>query len=326
MTPPTCGAQRPGSVPGSFDWGLFTALGFTGSASALAATWAAAHFAGGVAGLVTPLAHAAISVASVAGAAAIIALVLYFALKPDGCIRPTPHGEPICFSGIVQSTTDLSSTAVAILAPFAMGPSGMFYVVVKSMYWPYVTKYAYWVQCNAIGAAMLLCIIKSKTACGAKIGSIVGAGVGAIPGVIGGYLAGVATAAALAAAGCSVTFIFYLLCLLVALLVAAIVAAATTYAGAAIGGWIGQAIASTGSDPVGDAWKSVVPGMIVTVQGNWIQDPGLGNNELYYTTDINRTGQFANGPNYTTANANDTAPADCPISPQPTQPPSTLSL
>lgn len=318
-TPPVCGAQQPGSVSSPFDWGLFTAVGTAGGATAAAWAWASAHFALGAAGL-TPAVATATFTSAVAGAAAIFVMVLYFALEPDGCIRATTNGQPVCLSGIVEDTTDESNTAIAVLAPFAMGPAGMFDLVVKSMYWQYVTQNSYWVFCSPATppAAMLPCFIKSKTACGGRIGSLVGVTAGAIGGVILGYLAGVAVAAAI---GCSATLIFYILCVLVCLIVAAVVAAAVAYAGSLAGGWVGEAIASAGSDPVGDTWKGLQPGAIVTVKGNWITDPNLGNNELYYTTAINRTGQFKSPPSYTTADADSTAADDCPIIPTPTSPP-----
>lgn len=308
-TPPVCGAQQPSPVPDPFDWSVFAAISTIAALASL--TFAVVSFV-----LALGLTASLTATAGVAGAAAIFALVLYYALKPDGCIRSTPKGEPICLSGIVQDTSDQTSTAVAILAPFAMGPSGTFDVVVKSMYWRYVVaQNTYWVYCNDMGAAMLPCLIKSKTACGAKKGSVVGALVGAVAGVYLGYLA---AAALWGAAGCTVTGWFYLLCLLIVLIVAAIVAAVVTYAGATIGGWVGEGIASAGGDPVGDAWKGLGAGAIVTVMGNWVTDPDLGNNELLYTTDINRTGQATTGgPSYTTADADNTPTDDCPINPQP---------
>jgi hypothetical protein len=308
MSAPVCGAQQPSPVPSSFDWWPFAAAGTVGSLAALG-------YALGKA-LIPALYGPIVFTAAAAGAAAIFTLVLFYALSPDGCIRSTPKGEPICLSGIVQDTTDESSTAVAVLAPFAMGPAGMFDVVVKSIYWHYVTQNAYWVYCDDLGAAMLPCIIKSKTACGAKIGSLVGAVAGAVAGTALGYLAGAALGGAL---GCTASGPFFLLCLLLVLIVAAIVAAIVTYAAATVGGWIGEAIASAGSDPVGDTWKGLEPGAIVTVKGNWVTDPDIGNNELFYTTDINRTGQFASGPSYTTADADSTAADDCPIAPPPIQ-------
>ena len=321
-TPPACGAQQPGNIPGSFNWGLFGAVGTAGGAAAAAWAFASAHFAGGggIAGL-TATGLSAVLTASAAGAASIVVLVLYFALEPDGCIRSTMNGQPICLSGIVEDTTDESSTAVAVLAPFAMGPSGVFDVVVKSMYFYYVAHNAYWVFCSpAPGLApMLPCFVKSKTACGAKVGSLAGATAGAIAGTILGYVAGVAAASAL---GCAATLIFYLLCVLACIIIAAVVAAAITYGGALIGGWTGQAIASAGSDPVGDSWKGLSPGAMVTVKGNWVTDPNIGNNELFYTTDINRTGQFPTGPSYSTADADSTPADDCPMPPGPTNPPS----
>ncbi len=304
--PPICGAQQPSTVPGSFDWPPLAALG-------TAATLVGLGYKIGTA-LISSVSGPLAFTAAAAGAAAIFALVLYYALQPDGCIRSTPKSQPICVSGIVQDTQDLSSTAVDILAPFVMGPSGFFDVVVKSIYWHYVTQNSYWVYCNAIGAAMLRCMIKSKTACGGKIGALVGAAVGAIGGAILGYLAAAALGAAI---GCAASGPFYLLCLLLVLIVAAIVGAAVAYAGAVLGGLAGEGIASAGGDPVGDAWKGLDAGAIVTVKGNWVTDPGIGNNELLYTTDINRTGQSSDGPVFTTANADATAPDDCPIAPAP---------
>jgi hypothetical protein len=305
-TPPICGAQQPATVPGSFDWPPFVAAG-------TAATLVGIAYGIGKA-LIPSVFGPAVFTAGAAGAGAILALVLYYALKPDGCIRPTSKGEPICISGIVEDTADTSSTAVAVLAPFAMGPAGLFDLVVKSIYWHYVTQNSFWVYCNSKGASMLPCIIKSKTACGAKIGSLVGATAGAVGGAILGYLAGAALGAAI---GCAASGPFYLLCLLLVLIVAAIVGAVVAYAGSVIGGWIGEGVASTGGDPVGDAWKGLDPGTIVTVKGNWVTDPDIGNNELLYTTDINRTGQFATGPSYLTSDADSTAADDCPIAPPP---------
>jgi hypothetical protein len=313
MSAPICGAQQPSSVPDPFDWWPFAALGTIGGVGIYVAT-NGIPIINGIVGAAGASAGFTVLTAGFAGAAAIFTLVLYFALKPDGCIRSTPKGEPICLSGIVEDTVDQSSTAVAVLAPFAMGPAGMFDLVVKSMYWHYVTQNSYWVYCNAKGASMLPCIIKSKTACGAKIGSLIGVTVGAIGGIILGYLAAAAVGGAI---GCAASGPVYLLCLLLVLLVAAIVAAVVAYAGAVIGGWVGEAIASAGSDPVGDTWQGLDAGAIVTAKGNWVTDPDIGNNELFYTTDINRTGQFSTGPSYTTDDADSTAADDCPIRPDP---------
>ena len=303
-TPPICGAQQPSPIPSPFDWGLFTGLSTAAALTGIALAIGKA--------LIASLYGPYVFTAGAAGAGAILALVLYYVLKPDGCIRPTPKSEPICLSGIVEDTADTSSTAVAVAAPFAMGPAGLFDLVVKSMYWHYVTQNSFWVFCDDKGAAMLPCIIKSKTACGGKIGSLVGVAVGAVGGAILGYVAAAALGGAL---GCAAAGPFYLLCLLLVLIVAAIVGAIVAYAGAAIGGWIGEGIASAGADPVGDQWHGLSAGAIVTVKGNWVTDPDLGNNELLYTTDINRTGQFATGPSYTTNDADSTAPDDCPIAP-----------
>jgi hypothetical protein len=245
--PPTCGAQQPGTVPGPFNWQGFTAVG---TGAALIGT----GFAVGKALLgASTVAGAYVITAGAAGAAAIFALVLYYAFKADGCIIAPTKGQNICISGIVQDSTDESSTAVAVLAPYAMGPAGMFDLVVKSMYFQYVSQNAFWVYCNSLGTPMLPCVIKSKTACGAKIGSLVGVSVGAIAGAFVGCFAAAALGAAI---GCAASGPFYLLCLLIVLIVAAIVAAAVAIAGAIIGGWIGEGIAAAAnSDPVGDTWR-----------------------------------------------------------------------
>jgi hypothetical protein len=311
--PPPCGAQQPGSAPGAFDWQGLTAIGTGVSLIGLGYSLGNALYGASTVG------GAYVFTAGAAGAAAIFALVLYYALKADGCIIPTTKGDIICLSGIVQDTADESSTAVAVLAPYAMGPAGLFDLVVKSNYFRFVSTNSYWVYCNSLGAPMLPCIIKSKTACGAKIGSLVGVTVGAVAGAFIGYFAAAALGAALGCSPFALLLIVYLFCMLLVLLVAAIVAAGVALVGATIGGWIGEGIAAAAStDPVGDAWKGLSPGTIVTVQGNWITNPDIGNNELFYTTWINRTDQFPRPPDYTTADADATAADDCPIPLAPT--------
>lgn len=306
-----CGAQQPGSVPGPFNWQGFTAVG-TG-----AALVGIGYAVGKALYGATTVSGAYLFTGCAAGAAAIFGLVLYFAFKADGCIISPQKGETICVSGIVQDTTDESSTAIDAFAPYAIGPAGLFDVVVKTMYLHYITQNAYWVYCNPIGTPMLPCVIKSKIACGAKIGSLAGVTVGAVAGAFVGYLAAAAVGGAI---GCAASGPFYLLCLLIVLIVGAIVAAAIAMVGAIVGGLIGEGIAAAAnSDPVGDTWKGLTPGAIVTVQGNWITDPDIGNNELFYTTSINRTGQFATPPDYKTSDADSTAPDDCPVAPPPIQ-------
>jgi hypothetical protein len=312
----TCNAQQPGSVPSPFSWQGFTAVA-TGAALT-GAGYAVGNALFGPSGtIVASVSGGYVFTGGAAGAAAIFALVLYYAFKADGCIISVQHGQPICVSGIVQDTTDESSTAVDVLAPYAIGPAGLFDVVVKTIYLHYISYNAYWVYCNNIGTPMLPCVIKNKISCGGKIGSLAGVTIGAVGGAFAGYFAGYALGAAI---GCSVGGPLYFLCLLVVLIVAAIVAAAVAMAGAIIGGWIGEGIAAAANnDPVGDTWKGLTPGTIVTVQGVWTTDPDVGNNELFYTTSINRTGQFATPPDYTVADADSTAPDDCPISLQPIQ-------
>lgn len=309
---PTCGAQQPGSVPSPFDWWGIGAIAGVGAAGAYVYSNGIPFINGIIAAILgTPPVLPSIGLtASFAGAAAILLLVFYYAFQADGCIIPTPRGEPICCSGIVQEITDTSSTAIAVLAPFAIPPAGLFQVVVKSAYWNYVTQNSYWVYCSPVGAAMLPCIVKSKSACGGKIGSLAGAAVGSVAGVVLGFLAA-------AALGCAASGPFYLLCLLAALIIAAVIAAAVTYAAAIVGGWIGQGISSINGDPVGDNWKSLERGAIVTVRGNWVTNPDVGNNELFYTTTINRTGMADAKATYATADADATPASDCEIAPEP---------
>lgn len=314
MSTPSCGAQQPGNVPTPFDWWPFVAAPIIAGALAFIIK-AGIPIINGIVGATSATAFGVLAAAA-AGAAAIATLVLYFVLQADGCIRAVPKGENICLSGIVNDTTDENSTVVDVLAPFAMGPAGVFDVVVKSIYWKYVTQNSYWVYCNNVGAAMLPCIIKSETACGGHIGSLVGVTAGAIGGIILGYFAAAAVASAL---GCVATLIFYLLCLLVCLIIAAIVAAAVAYAGAVIGGWAGEGIAAAANanNPVVNTWEGLNPGDIVTVQGNWVTDSSIGNDELFFTSSIGQTGNVGTPPPYTTAQADATAADDCPIAPQP---------
>ena len=314
---PACGAQQPGNIPTPFDWWPFVAAPIIGGA--LVYVWTnGVPIINGIVGASGAAFGFSTLTGGAAGAAGIATLVLYYVLKADGCIRSVPKGEDICFSGIVNDTTDENSTAVDVLAPFAMGPAGVFDVVVKSMYWHYVTQNSYWVYCDDDGAAMLPCLIKSETACGGHIGSLVGVVVGAIGGIILGYFAAAAVGVAI---GCAASGPFYLLCLLLALIIAAIVAAAVAYAGAVIGGAAGEGIAAAANsgNPVVTTWEGLSPGDIVTVQGNWVTDDSVGNNELFYTTSISRTGNVGSPAPYTTAQADATAADDCPVAPPPIQ-------
>jgi hypothetical protein len=83
-----------------------------------------------------------------------------------------------------------------------------------------------------------------------------------------------------------------------------------------VGGWIGQGIGSAGSDPVGDEWEALEAGAVVTVRGDWLTNPDVGNNELFYTTAISRTEKADPKPAYSWMDADATAPDDCPVVPQ----------
>jgi hypothetical protein len=242
-----------------------------------------------------------------AGALAILGLVAYYLLRPDGCIRSKPESRPVCCSGIVEQITDMRSAAVQWLAPFAVGPSYMFDVVLKTAYLNLATE-GNFVICTPRGSPMLRCVVESEIGCAARIGAMAGAVAGAIGGIILGYLAG----AALASLACGP---LAFLCWLIGLIVAAIVAAATTYVGAMVGGAIGAGIASIGDDEVEDAASSLEAGAIVTVRGDWTKNTERGYNELFYVTAIHRTGQFGAPPSYSTADADSTPPDDCPLVP-----------
>jgi hypothetical protein len=192
MTMPTCGAQQPGSIPGSFDWWPIASAGVIAGIAIPVYT----HGVPVINGIIQAISGAApvlpgVGVVSAfVGAATVLAIVAYFALKPDGCIRGVPKGQSICISGIVDQTVDASSEAIDWLAPFAIPPLGYFDVVVASTYWNFVTQNAFWVNCSPAGGAMLRCIVKDDAACGGKIGGLAGAAIGAVAGTVLGYLAG----------------------------------------------------------------------------------------------------------------------------------------
>lgn len=307
---PHCGAQTPDEPGSPFDWPVLAGIAAYGGAVYGAYQYGVPlingliHLAYGYA----PLLPSSAIAASVAGALAVLAVVGYYLLQPDGCIVSKQKTQPVCLSGLVETVTDEGSTAVKILAPFARGPAFSFDVVVKTAYWDLVANNAQWVNCNQLGAALLRCLVEDPGSCGARIGAAVGAVAGAVGGIVLGFLA----AAAIVSLGCGP---FALLCLLLALIVAAIVAAAVTYGGAVVGGWVGGAIGAAGSDPVGDVAATLKPGAIVTVHGDWTRDRTYGFNELFYVTSLARNGDFATPPSYTTADADSTPPDDCPIAP-----------
>jgi hypothetical protein len=308
--PPRCGAQTPDEPTSPFDWWLLAALAAYGGAVygaykvGVPGINALIHLAYGQAPVIPSVGIAA----AVAGALLVLAVVAYYLLQPDGCLVPKQRTQPVCLSGLVETVIDQTSTAVNIFAPFARPPAFAFDVVVKTTYWYLVTQSALWVNCNSIGAAMLRCLVEDPAACGAKIGAAIGAVAGAIGGIVLGFLA----AAAIGSLACGP---FALLCLILALIVAAIVAAAVTYAGAMIGGWIGGAIGAAGDDAVEEQAKSLRPGTIVTVRGDWTRDRTYGFNELFYVTALSRNGDFPTPPSYSTADADSTPGDDCPISP-----------
>jgi hypothetical protein len=282
MTMPTCGAQQPGNVPSPFDWwpiasaGVIAGIAIPVYTNGIPIINGIIHAISGAA----PLLPGVGVVSAFVGAAAVLALVAYFALQPDGCIRSLPQNVPVCLSGLVQYTTDTSSDAIDALAPFAIPPLGYFDVVVDPAYWDFVTKDAFWVNCTPAGGAMIRCVVKDDAACGGKIGALAGAALGAIAGTVLGYLAGLA---------CALTGALIVLCIIAAFLVAA----AVTYLGAMIGGWIGEAIGSAGSGSEPDSqWPSLEAGVYVTVKGNLATEPSAGYNELLYVTNIAPSMQF----------------------------------
>lgn len=308
-TLPDCGWRVPGNVPGAFDWWLFGIIGVATTAVGYVYTNGIPVISGVLGNIVSSGAVTGAGIASAAaGALAVLGLVVYYLLRPDGCIRSKPKSESVCGSGIVEQTTDLRSAAIQWAAPFAIGPSFAFDVVIKTPYLFLSTQNADFVICSSAGAPMLRCIVKSEISCGARIGATVGAVVGAVAGIILGYLAG----AAVASLACGP---FAWLCFILAMIVAAIVAAIVTYTGATIGGWVGAGIAAIGEDAVEETAESLESGTIVTVRGDWTKNPDHGYNELFYVTAINRTGEFDSPPSYTTADADSTPPDDCPLVP-----------
>lgn len=295
--PPNCGASQPGTQPSPFDWYVIAAVIAAGGV-------VFAVYEKGVGFLGIPI-ESVNGAAAVAGALAVVALVAYYWLTPDGCVRSPPKGEEICFGGIVETTVHNDDSTLKWVAPFAIPPLGYFDVVVKSMYWRFVTQNAFWVNCNSRGAALLRCVVENPDSCAARWGSMIGAAAAAIPGILAGIGLG-----ALIAAACVATGPLALLCLLAALIVAALVAAAITYAGAWLGGLIGEAIGGPGNRASAE-FPSLLVGTVVTVKGNWITEPDIGYNELLYTTFVGRNMMFPAPPSYTTEQADTTAADDC---------------
>ena len=48
-----------------------------------------------------------------------------------------------------------------------------------------------------------------------------------------------------------------------------------------------------------------------SVRGNWVTNRDVGNNEIYFVTDLSRNGRLDDKPAYTTEDADATAPDDC---------------
>jgi len=306
MSDVLCGPQKPGEVAGPFDWGVLAAIVAAGGvfAGALATPVSTA-----LVGLITAIAGTGPATtaglgAPLAGVLAIWALVGYYLLQPDGCLVPN-EGEKACASGVVDEVVDLSSTAVYVLAPFAVTAAGAFYLVVRTEHLHLVTKDAGFVYCNARPAPLLVCLVRDAFSCGARIGATVGAIAGGVGGLVLGFLAG----AAIASLACGP---FAWLCFILALIVAAIVAVVVTYAGAMVGGWVGGAIGeAVGSDPE-DQFDSLQAGDTVTARGFWNTNPDIGNNEFYYTTQIDLMGHVDAPPHYVVADADANAPNNCP--------------
>ena len=133
---PPCWAQQPGSQTSPFKWPV---LGEVATATAILGV--IIKFAPKI---ITWLGWATQTVAmfdaAAAGALSIVAVVFYYAFQADGCIISVANGQLICLSGIVQDTSDEGSTAVDVLAAFAMGPAGYFDLVVQTKYLGYVSN------------------------------------------------------------------------------------------------------------------------------------------------------------------------------------------
>ncbi|MCH7737665.1 MAG: hypothetical protein IH872_09740 [Chloroflexi bacterium] len=312
---PHCGWQVPGNSPAPFDWWV---IGL-GSAVAGIAAYIHANGIPVISGIISSIAGTSAipsigTTGAAAGALAVLALVAYYLLQPDGCLPfSKPKSENVCCSGIVDQITDGSSGATTFWAPFAVGPSYIFDVVVKSVYLYLVRQNADFIICSPEQVHLLRCVVKNEISCGARIGAMIGAAAAAVGGIIVGWIAGGALLAALACGP------LVWLCVILALIVAAIVAAAITYAGAMVGGWIGAGIASIGEDQVEETAGSLVAGAVVTVRGDWTKNSKGGFNELFYVTALMRTGKAEDvegiDPPYDNLDADDTANDDCPLAP-----------
>jgi hypothetical protein len=289
MTGPTCGAQLTSNAPSSVDWYPLGALGVISGMGALVYNY-------GIPGLnnvIGWLSGQPVVPSDVfppfVGAAAVVALVLYYAIGPGGYIRPARGGIPGCLSGIVQSVTDTSDPAINLLFPFAIPAVGYFDVVVASIYWSYVTdNNASWVNCSPAGGPMLRCVVQDETANDGRTGAFVGVVIGAVGGIVLGTLF---------LAACALAFF---VCVILAVLIAITI----TYAGSLWGGWGGQGIGTeTATQNDEGLLYSIGPGMFVTVKGNFTINPDTGYNELHYVTDISPSMTVLPSRGYTTADA-----------------------
>lgn len=301
-----CEWQTPGNVPGSFDWWLFGTLGTIAGVGAYIVSNGIPVISALV-GLGAGVGSIGLA-GSAGGAIAVLGLVGYHLLKPDGCIRSKPQSKNICCSGLVERVKDGHSGWTMFLAPYALGPSKTFDLVLKQHYLHLITEDADFIICSDIHVPLLRCVVKNSLACAAKIGAAIGAVIGAVIGTVVGYMVGAAALAACLAAGPAAP-----LCMIAALLIAFLVSAAITQAGAMIGGWIGAAIGSIGEDEVEETAKSLEGGTFTTVRGDWTKNPTDGHNELYFVTSLGLNGMVDFSPPYSVSDADDTPQDDCPI-------------
>jgi hypothetical protein len=237
-------------------------------------------------------------VATAFAAAITAAVMIYWAWKSFSnlCGAPT-FGAMACVSGVVNNVVPALSTPHSVLFGFT-GNQPRADVVVKSIYWPFVTQgspaFVLCAPCDNCPPSAdppdtsngcspeVPCFYHSSKVCGASLGGAIGATIGAAIGAVLGVLAGVAV---LAAIGCGLTgplVVFCWFAVLVGVIVAIAITAAVALIGAIGGSLIGQA-ASGGSSVPTSGGTVLTPGTYVTIMGNLAAAPQAnGANSIWF--------------------------------------------
>jgi hypothetical protein len=212
------------------------------------------------------------------------------------CGAPT-FGTNACISGVVNSVSPALSTPHSVLFGFT-GNQPRADVVVKSIYWPWVTQgspeFVLCAPCDNCPASAdppdtsngcspeIPCFYHSSKVCGAAFGGALGATIGAAIGAALGIIAGVAIMGACSCLAAGPLAWVCWLALLLAIVVAIIIVAAVALIGAMGGSLIGQ-VASGGSSVPTSGGTVLTPGTYVTIIGNLAPAPqAMGANSIWF--------------------------------------------